>query len=104
MRVFLILSLAILSACTMAKEITLPDGKQGYNISCNGTANSFSSCVEKAGEVCGSRGYEVIGQNGEKIPYVNSSGSAFGGAGGFSGGYQTQMGMFVNRNLFVRCK
>ena len=54
------LSLIILGGCVKAKPITGPDGTQVYSITCNGALNTMADCIEKAGEMCGSRGYHVI--------------------------------------------
>lgn len=55
----LVLSL-FLSACTTANKIATPDGGEGFAISCGGTANSWSSCYQKAGDSCGTAGYTII--------------------------------------------
>jgi type 1 fimbria pilin len=49
-----------LSGCATADKIHTPDGRTGYSISCNGTVQDWGSCYEKAGDICGSRGYDVL--------------------------------------------
>ena len=49
---------AMLTGCTSAKPIVLPNGSTGQMIECDGTANSMASCIEKAGEIC-PKGYTV---------------------------------------------
>lgn len=93
-----------LSACTYSRDMYLPDGSVGHSISCGGTLNSFSGCYQKAGELCGAGGYDIVDRNGEAIPFSNSSGSIVGNQHMISGGYQSNFGMIVNRDLFVRCK
>lgn len=102
-----IISILILCSCTVAKEVNLPDGSKGYSISCGGTLNSFASCFNKAGEMCGNKGYQILDKSGEEIPYVQAN-SNLGGAwtnlgGGVSGSSDFYAGKFVNRDLFIRC-
>ena len=82
----------------------LPDGSQGYPISCNGIANSMGDRFQKAGELCGTKGYSVLNREGEAIPMGTSIGSATVGPAGGSTGYTTQAGMRVTRSLFIKCK
>ena len=101
---FLVLTVMVMSACTTAKTVSLPDGATGYSISCGGKINSFASCFEKAGEMCGAKGYNIVNGAGEVLPYSYSSGSISGNRSGFSGGYESQSGAFVHRSLFIKCK
>lgn len=52
-----LLSVALVG-CISTSPITLPDGSQGYGIHCNEMAN-LTQCYQKAGELCGSAGYQV---------------------------------------------
>lgn len=68
MRLFiysLMVVLALLTGCTTAKPIYTADGKQGHSIICSGTANSWAGCYEKAGELCGEKGYTVQDKSGD---------------------------------------
>jgi len=69
--------LAMLGACTTAKEIYLPNGSKGHDIRCDGFGNRMENCFQKAGEICGSKGYDMVNPQG-----------SYSGLGG----------------LFVRCK
>lgn len=89
----------LLSGCAMSSEMYLPDGSKGYNISCDGTANSMGNCFQKAGQLCGERGYTVVNREGQAIPM----GSSVGAADQNSAGYISQYGMMVTRSLFIRC-
>jgi len=94
----------IFLGCTTSKEMYLPDGSKGYNISCDGSANSMGNCFQKAGELCGAKGYSVVNREGEAIPMGTSVGSASVGPSGGSAGYTSQVGMRVTRSLFIKCK
>jgi len=51
----LIIAMA-LSSCAISKKTYLPDGSEGYSISCDGSAVGINVCFEKAGQLCGARG------------------------------------------------
>jgi hypothetical protein len=95
-----LLLLSVLCACATSKEMYLPDGSKGYNISCDGSANSMGNCFQKAGELCGSRGYYILTREGEAVPF----GSTVASANGDSFGYVSQAGMMITRSLFIKCK
>lgn len=93
----------VLAGCATSTEMYLPEGSKGYNISCDGTMQSMGACFQKAGELCGSRGYTLLDREGEAIPFGVSTGSAHVNSSGGSAGYVTQTGMAVYRSLFVKC-
>lgn len=98
--ILLIAAAALAAGCTTSKQITGPDGRTAHSISCNGAANSIGGCFEKAGDICGASGYEVLDKDGSVVPIstLNGSWNASGGrVNGFGGG-------MVNRSLLVRCK
>jgi len=52
-----------LSACSTAPSETMEmaNGEgRGYRITCGGTFSSASECFERAGYICGNRGYTVL--------------------------------------------
>lgn len=74
----MLIALAVLSAgCTTVKPTYLPDGRQGHAVSCPGTARNWGHCHEKAGEVCGARGYDVLSQDGHGSFIHNTMGGNF---------------------------
>lgn len=81
-----------LSACATASQTHTPDGKVGHSITCSGGAQSWGSCYEKAGEICGTKGYTVIAGGAERGAAVG------GGQGGFFGGTT------MTRNMLIQCK
>ena len=56
--------LAMLGACTTAREIYLPNGSQGHDIRCDGIGNKMENCYQRAGEICGSKGYDIATPQG----------------------------------------
>lgn len=101
---FASIALLIFTGCATSKEVYLADGSKGYNISCDGTVQNFGACIEKAGEICGSRGYIVLTQQGEAAPFSTTTGGYTADSVSASGGVVSQSGMMVTRNLFVKCK
>ncbi len=85
-----ILALAMLSACTTVRPMTLSDGSQGQRIACSGVQHSMDDCYVKAGQVCPG-GYDVAG--GGQGYGTNSILAASGG---------TNLGP-IDRSLIVRC-
>lgn len=71
----------LLSACTYSEPLITPSGHQGFRIDCTGVEN-IGSCYKEAGKICGSAGYEIIGQSNNR-------------SGFFTAG---------NKELVVRCK
>lgn len=54
-------TLGLLAGCgAAAKKTYLPDGEEGYAIDCSSPTSEIVDCYEKAGNVCGARGYEVM--------------------------------------------
>lgn len=41
----------VLAGCATTDEIYMPDGRLGYNISCDGMAQSMADGMEKASEL-----------------------------------------------------
>lgn len=91
----LILLTPLLYSCAVSKETYLPDGSLGYSISCDGAAVGINVCFEKAGEVCGARGYDLLNREGQVIPSLT--------------GVATNQGAFMNygaydtKSILIRC-
>lgn len=83
-----ILLILVLSGCAGATQMHLPDGATGYNITCPGTANSWGNCFQKAGAICGNRGYDVV---------VGGSDQGFVATTTFAGSTH-------NRSMLIKCK
>jgi hypothetical protein len=60
----------VLASCTSAKQITTPDGRQGYTVGCGGSLLSWEDCFERASEICGGRSYDVFTRVGEESALV----------------------------------
>jgi hypothetical protein len=82
----------LICSCATAKKTYTSDGKEGYSISCSGSALKWGMCYEKAGEICGTKGYEVLEKSGDTGTMV--SGNQFGLYGG----------SVINRSMIIKCK
>lgn len=99
----LVLGVIILGGCATSIQTYLPDGTTGYHIKCDGAALNMGDCFQKAGELCGTKGYELLTREGDAVPYAIGGGSASVNQYSGQAGYISSSGMIVNRSLFVRC-
>ena len=84
--------LGLISGCATAKQIYTADGQKGYSINCSGSALNWGMCYEKAGEICGEKGYIVLEKSGDTGAIV--TGTQFGLYGG----------SVINRSMIIKCK
>ena len=99
-----LLIMFILTSCAISKSTYLPDGKQGHSISCDGAAVGMNVCFEKAGELCGSRGYNLLNREGQVVYSGMNSGSV--SVNSISGQAQSFgfYGGFNAKSILVQCK
>ena len=58
-------TLLLLTACfATASPVYLPDGSSGFRIVCDNPMSGTPECLQKASDICGSRGYQTYDQNG----------------------------------------
>lgn len=98
-----LLFVVLLSGCASARITHLPDGSEGYSISCDGAAVGINVCFEKAGALCGAKGYDLISRDGQVVPFGFGSASYSGGYYGQGNAFVTQ-GAFYNKSILVRCR
>jgi hypothetical protein len=83
-----------LSGCAVSvKPVYGPDGVQAHAITCSsGLGLNWGHCYEKAGEICGARGYKVWNQAGSQSSVISGGdGSIFGASS-------------EERTLLIECK
>ena len=73
MKLFLILAIFFIGGCVTATEIYSEDGELVQSLDCSGEALTWGSCYQKAGEICSSKGYDILKQEGEDGFSVTSS-------------------------------
>lgn len=82
----------IASGCATSSKTYGPDGREAFTIDCSGLGGSWGTCLTKAGDLCGPRGYEVLTSAGDK-GFVASANPDMAFAGST-----------ISRNLLVSCK
>lgn len=90
--IILLLIIPILHGCATASKTYTADGKEGYNIVCSGSALNWGMCYEKAGNICGTKGYVVLEKSGDQGALI--SGNMYGLYGG----------SVINRNMIIKCR
>jgi len=93
--ILFVIILAVLFGCATSSRIYLPNGSQGYRVNCDGSALDWGMCYEKAGELCGSKGYVLVGQNGESYP--------LGSANASNAQFTATYGAMVTRYMLIKC-
>lgn len=88
MKKLLLIIVLFLTGCVSATKTYTPEGKMGFSISCNGTANNMGDCEQKAGEICGARGYTTYSQTGDSALILTPR---FGGSK-------------ISRSMLIACK
>lgn len=84
----------LLSGCATSTKTYAPDGREAYAIECSGMALSWASCQAKAGDLCGSKGYDLISAGGDKGAMASAdanTGYAFAGSS-------------ISRSMYIACK
>lgn len=88
MRSMAVLAVLVMMGCATSRETYTSDGSKGYSIGCSGSMVSWGACYEKAGELCGSKGYDVLsGGSDQGVVATNIFASST-----------------HNRSMIVRCK
>ena len=90
------LVIIIVAGCAISKKTYLPDGSEGYSISCDGAAVGINVCFEKAGQICGSNGYDLLNREGQIVPFGTGSAS--------SNQAFVTFGAFNTKSIMIRCK
>lgn len=93
-----------LAGCAIVKETYMSDGSKGYSISCDGAAVGINVCFEKAGELCGSSGYDLITREGQLVPFGVGSASVQGTPAYVQGQSFATYGAFNTKSIMVRCR
>ena len=81
-----------LSGCASSSQTYGPDGRVAHSLNCSGTARTWGMCYEKAGEICGAKGYDILEKSGEQGVSV---------AGNSSGVYGSST---FGRTMLIACK
>jgi|SRR5262245_56689295 len=83
----------VLGGCASSSSTYGPNGRPAYTLNCSGWARTWGMCAEKAGELCGERGYDVVAANGGHLGTV----AAINSCGGFAG-------PIIERGMLNQCR
>lgn len=108
----LVLSVAAaLCACSSTRDVYTSEGAVVYAISCQ--LQSYDSCIEKAGELCGTLGYRFVLADGSPapapaLPAAPAPAAAPAADAAFPAGDATapatpSAGFSLSRKYYVRC-
>jgi hypothetical protein len=82
----------LLGGCASARKTYTSGGKEGYILNCSGSASTWGKCYERAGDLCGEKGYDVLEKIGETL--TSSTGNML----------EQHSGTDINRNLIIKCR
>lgn len=91
--IFLLCLISFSAGCATFKQFTGPNGETLYSIDCSGYYSNVGTCLKKAGEICGSAGYDIIMGDA-----TNHGAMATGSPYGF------YSGTIISREVIIRCK
>ncbi|VVE84469.1 hypothetical protein [Pandoraea sputorum] len=92
--------LAFLGGCATSSQTFAPDGRPAYSINCSGYDRNWGMCFEKAGELCGSAGYDVYDRTAES-GWVSGATASANPSGATRSAYA---GSTTARSILVACK
>jgi len=84
--------LVLLGGCASARQTYTADGRAGHALNCSGAARNWGMCYEKAGEICGTKGYVVVNKSGDQGAIASAN-----QYGGFAG-------TITSRTMIIQCK
>ena len=86
----------LLLGCASATQTYAPDGRAAHAVDCGGIWRDWGACMERAGDICGARGYDILARDTDR----NRSGGylRYGSAGG--GNYTST----YTRNILIACR
>jgi hypothetical protein len=82
----------VLSGCARSSKTYTSDGREGFSIDCSGSALSWGKCFEKAGDLCGARGYDLLEKSGDQGSTVAAN------------QYGLYGGSVMSRSMVIACK
>jgi hypothetical protein len=89
---YTVLLAILLTGCASSSPTYTASGKQGHSINCSGTARNWGHCLEKAGEICGARGYDVLDRSDQRGAVVGANSQGLFATSTF------------NRTMVIACK
>ena len=78
--IFISVVILFIGGCATVKETYSQDGKKAYTLNCSGTARGWDKCYSSAGDLCGTRGYNIMQKSSEDMTAIGGNAYSFGGA------------------------
>ena len=112
MRIVLCCIVLLLGACVSSQDTYTADGRKGHVINCTpswthglvgniaNAQTSWGTCYQKAGEICGARGFDVLEKVGEGQQSTIVGGTANRNFAQVGGSSDTT----TNRTMIIKCK
>jgi hypothetical protein len=91
-----LLALPILLGCASATQTYAPDGRAAHAVDCGGLWREWGACMERAGEICGAKGYDILARDTDR----NRSGG-YSRQGSIGGGFASTT---HTRNMLISCR
>ncbi|MCP5276794.1 MAG: hypothetical protein H6935_00325 [Thiobacillus sp.] len=95
----LVMLAMLLAGCASSRDVRLADGWMAHVVSCGGPLLNMGHCVEKAGAVCGGRGYRILNATGGELPATPNAIPT----GGLPHMPTSGLSDFAERKLFIMC-
>lgn len=97
----LVLVATQLAGCATSRDVRLADGWMAHVVSCGGPLLNMGHCLEKAGDICGGRGYVVLNKAGGDLP-ASANAIPTGGLPDMPGD-MSGLRDYPARKLFIKC-
>lgn len=92
----------VAAGCATSRDVRRADGWMTHVVSCGGPLLNMGHCLEKAGDVCGGRGYDVLNKVGGELP-DSPNAMPTGGLPDF-GQAMENMKDYPERKLYIKCR
>ena len=67
-KIFVLRGIVLLAGCAaVVKPMATPNGKQGFSVSCDGSADDWATCYNAAATACKGK-YSIIDKQSESTP------------------------------------
>jgi hypothetical protein len=117
MRIFFFVCMGLLATgCVSTNETYTASGQKGHVISCTpgwtgglvgsiaNASTNWGTCYQKAGEICGTKGYIVLTRSDEPTFAAHAAGYGYGDSSRVSAHYGASAATSRNRMMIVQCK
>ena len=91
-----LLALPLLLGCASATQTYAPDGRTAHAVDCGGVWRDWGACMERAGEICGAKGYDVLARDSDRNRFGGYLRYGSGGGGSYTSTY--------TRNMLIACR